>query len=140
MIRQLKDDAAFPVLKIDFPMAQMAVKAGNKIGVAATFQPTVEPTSNLLRTAATEAGVDITITKEVIPEAYEALLANHVQKHDSLLLEAVRKLEASGVDVIVLAQVSMARLLPLLPENIKVPVLSSLQTSLDAIRDSFRRQ
>src|SRR3712207_338562 len=72
----LARDFDFPVLKIDYPLARRAVAAGRRIGVAATFPPTLAPTSRLLREAAAEAGAEIEIVEEVAPEAYEALLSN----------------------------------------------------------------
>lgn len=123
-----------PVLKIDYPMAQRAVGTGRRIGVAATFPPTLGPTGKLISDAATEAGTEIEIIQEVEPEAYEALLANDTARHDELLMGAVERLERRDVSAIVLAQVSMARILPLLDGRTKVPVLSSLHTSLEAVR------
>ncbi len=136
MAEQLNNDFALPVLKIDYPMALEAVNAGKRIGVAATFSPTLVPTTKLLSEAAIEAGTNIEIIQEVSPEAYQALLANDYQKHDELLLAVIERLEQQKLDVIVLAQVSMARILPQLNGRIKVPVLSSLHTSLKAIREA----
>jgi Asp/Glu/hydantoin racemase len=130
----LAAEFALPILKIDYPMAQQAVAGGGKIGVAATFPPTLEPTTRLISEAAMDAGTTVEIVREVSPDAYRALLANDTATHDELLLALIEELEAQGVSVIVLAQVSMARVLPLLNGRITVPVLSSLQTSLEAIR------
>src|SRR5215207_10354231 len=87
-------DAKFdvPVLKIDYPMARQAVRTGRKIGVAATFPPTLEPTARLLHEAAGEAGTSIEIVEEVSAGAYTALLSNDTATHDRLLLEAVARL------------------------------------------------
>lgn len=134
MAAQLRHACNVPILKIDYPMAQRAVRAGGKIGVAVTFPPTVEPTTNLLTAAAAEAGTEIELVREVVPEAYQALLSNDLPRHDELLLAAIERLIAQGVAAIVLAQVSMARIVPLLGDRSSVPVLSSLQTSLDAVR------
>jgi Asp/Glu/hydantoin racemase len=133
----LNDNFDLPVLKIDYPMARQAVSIGKRIGVAATFSPTLEPTTRLLYEAAEEAGTTIEIIREVAPEAYEALLTNNYQEHDELLLAAIKQLEQQDASVIVLAQVSMARILPSIESQIAVPVLSSLHTSLDAIREAF---
>ncbi|HEX8351717.1 MAG TPA: aspartate/glutamate racemase family protein [Pyrinomonadaceae bacterium] len=127
----------FPVLKIDYPMARMAARAGGRVGVAATFPPTLRPTRKLLSDAAEEVGAAIEIVEEVAEGAYDALLSNDAERHDELLLDAVSRLEARGVSVIVLAQVSMARVLPKLAGRTGVPVLSSLHTSLEAIRGAF---
>lgn len=135
MVTELRTRFDLPILKIDYPMAQAAVKAGARIGLAATFPPTMEPTTNLLHTAAAEVGVEIELVKELVPEAYQALLANDLARHDELLLAAIERLAAQGVAAIVLAQVSMARILPLVKAaHLKVPVFSSLHTSLDALR------
>jgi Asp/Glu/hydantoin racemase len=135
--QRLDDDFDLPILKIDYPMARQAVRSGKTIGVAATFPPTLEPTCRLLSEAAAEAGMTIEIIQEVEPEAYKALLANDSQKHDELLLAAIERLEKQEVSAIVLAQVSMARILPRIHGRVAVPVLSSLHTSLEAIREAL---
>jgi Asp/Glu/hydantoin racemase len=137
MAVSLAGDFPLPVLKIDYPMAREAVRAGLRVGVAATFPPTLVPTCKLLTEAAAEAGREIEIVQQVAPEAYTALLANDTATHDRLLLEAVRRLGEQGVSAIVLAQVSMARILPQLEGRARVPVLSSLHTSLAAVREAL---
>src|SRR5829696_1442183 len=137
MTESLARDFSFPVLKIDYPMARRAVRAGRRIGLAATFPPTLAPTSRLLREAAAEAGAEIEIVEEVAPEAYRALLANDAATHDGLLVAAVENLQNKDVAAVVLAQVSMARALPLLERGARVPVLTSLHTSLEAIREAL---
>jgi len=140
MLRRLRGAAGFPVLKIDDPMARLAARAGRKIGVAVTFPPTLETTTKLLNGVAAEAGVAIEILPEVAPEAYQALLAGDHQRHDDLLLAAIERLAEQRVDAIVLAQVSMARILPRLEGRVSVPVLSSLDTSLAAIRETLKEE
>jgi Asp/Glu/hydantoin racemase len=139
MVERLDDSFELPVLKIDSPMARQAVRAGVRIGVAATFLPTLEPTSKLLYETAAEDGTEIEIIQESSPEAYRALLAGDSSTHDELLLAAIERLEKRDVAAIVLAQVSMARILPRLAGRVGVPVLSSLHTSLDAIRETLDR-
>lgn len=134
MSDSLARDFRMPVLKIDYPMARAAVRAGRRVGVAATFPPTLVPTSRLLNEAAEEAGTEIEIVQEVEPKAYDALLANDTAAHDRLLLDLIERLQGQDVSCVVLAQVSMARVLPLVGERARVPVLTSLHTSLEAIR------
>lgn len=137
MVHSLARDFGFPVLKIDYPMARKAVRAGRRVGVAATFPPTLVPTSKLLRDAAEEAGVEIEIVEEVTAGAYDALLAGDTAAHDELLAAAVQDLQKRDVSAVVLAQVSMARTLPLIERTARVPVLTSLHTSLEAIREAL---
>ncbi len=137
MSDSLARDFSIPVLKIDYPMARAAVRAGRRVGVAATFPPTLAPTSKLLNEAAAEAGAEVEIVQEVEPRAYEALLSNDTETHDRLLLDLIDRLQDKGVACVVLAQVSMARVLPLLEGRGRAPVLTSLHTSLEAIRDAL---
>jgi len=134
MSDSLARDFRMPVLKIDYPMARAAVRAGRRVGVAATFPPTLAPTSKLLNEAAEEAGTEIEIVKEVEPKAYDALLANDTATHDRLLLDLIGRLQGKDVACVVLAQVSMARVLPMVGGRARVPVLTSLHTSLEAVR------
>ena len=140
MVVELGLRVSVPLLKIDYPMAQQAVRAGRRIGVATTFPPTLGPTRRLIEAAATEAGVAVEIVEEVAPEAYDALLTGDTARHDELLTVAVERLSQRDVAVIVLAQVSMARTLPRLKSLIKVPVLSSLHTSLAAVRAQLEQR
>lgn len=137
MAERISGRFELPVLKIDYPMARAAARAGGRVGVAATFPPTLGPTRKLLSEAAEETGATLEIVEEVAPEAYDALLSGDVERHDELLLGAVSRLEARGVSVVVLAQVSMARILPKVAGRVGVPVLSSLHTSLEAVREAF---
>jgi aspartate/glutamate racemase len=137
MSDSLARDFPMPVLKIDYPMARAAVRAGRRVGVAATFPPTLAPTSRLLNEAAAEAGTELEIVQEVEPEAYTALLANDTATHDRLLLDLIERLQNRDVACVVLAQVSMARVLPLVGARARVPVLTSLHTSLEAIREAL---
>jgi glutamate racemase len=140
MIERLSPLFALPVLKIDYPMAREAVAAGRRrIGIAATFPPTIAPTSQLISEAAGEAGVEVELVQEVVPGAYEALLSGDDETHDERLCAGVARLAAARVDVIVLAQISMARVLPRLEGRTGVPVLSSLHTSLSAIRGALKQ-
>ena len=135
MLKALRDEAEVPLLKIDEPMARCAVSAGAHIGVAVTFPPTRETTHRLLQDAAEEAGVQVEISDEVLPLAYRALLAGDLETHDAVLLAGIDRLAESGAEAIVLAQVSMARVLLKARERVSVPVLTSLDSSLDAIRE-----
>ena len=134
MSDSLARDFRMPVLKIDYPMARAAVRAGRRVGVAATFPPTLAPTSKLLNEAAEEAGTEIEIVQEVEPKAYDALLAHDTATHDRLLLDLIGRLQGKDVACVVLAQVSMARVLPMVGGRARVPVLTSLHTSLEAVR------
>jgi Asp/Glu/hydantoin racemase len=134
MMNELAPWAGVPVFKIDDAMGADAVGRGGKLGVVVSFRPTLEPTCSLLRNAAAVAGKHIELITSVTTEAYDALLSGNADRHDDLLLDAIDDLSMQNVNAIVLAQVSMARLLPKLQGSVNVPVYSSLTSSLAAIR------
>lgn len=113
-----------PILKIDDPMMAEAARNGPRIGLLCTASSTVEPSSALLRAHAAEQGRDITIKTVLRPEAYQALMAGDRAQHDAILHEAATEI-ASHVDVLVLAQASLAHLRDGLAAELKCPVLAS---------------
>lgn len=128
-----------PVLRIDEPMADAAVARGARIGVAATLHTTLEPTAELLRRKAQAAGKDVELVECLCEGAFEAVLAGDTETHDVLVSKAmVNKL--GEVDVIVLAQASMARVIERLPRGaLTAPVLSSPVLGLEHVRERLAR-
>jgi Asp/Glu/hydantoin racemase len=117
--------AKVPVLRVDQPMADLAVKTGSRIGVIATLQTTLQPTSDLVQRSAAAAGKEIELTSMVCDGAFEALMSGDAAKHDELVGNVLRDL-SKKVDVILLAQASMARVVDTLSEADKiVPIVAS---------------
>jgi aspartate/glutamate racemase len=114
-----------PVLRVDQPMADQAVRTGKRIGVIATLPTTLEPTSDLVKRRAAAAGKDIVLQSRLCEGAFDALMRGDTETHDRMVVEALKEL-STQVDVIVLAQASMARVVDSLSEaDKKVPILSS---------------
>lgn len=114
-----------PVLRVDQPMADRAVQTGRRIGVIATLPTTLNPTADLVRRRAALAGKSVELTARLCEGAFEALMAGDAERHDSLVASALRELSRQ-VDVIVLAQASMARVVDTLSElDRRVPILAS---------------
>lgn len=117
--------SAIPVLRVDQPMADRAVQTGPRIGVIATLPTTLDPTKDLVQRRAAAAGKPIELTAVLVEGAFEALMSGDAAKHDALVSGALREL-STNVDVIVLAQASMARVVDALPpEDRRVPILAS---------------
>ena len=120
-----------PVLRVDRPMADYAVSIGERIGVAATLNTTLEPTTALIREISESAGKQIILTSKLCEGAFEAVIAGDTLKHDELVSLGLRDL-MDQVDVIVLAQASMARVVGELPDDeVRVPVLSSPRLAVE---------
>ncbi len=114
-----------PVLRVDQPMADKAVQLGKRIGVVATLPTTLNPTSDLVCRRAIAAGKEIELVPVLCEGAFEALMSGDAATHDQKVGDALRKL-AYEVDVILLAQASMARGVDTLAEADKqVPIIAS---------------
>jgi Asp/Glu/hydantoin racemase len=119
------------VLRVDEPMAERAVATGPRVGVIATLPSTLQPTADLIRTKAAALGKPIELIAQVVEGAFDAVISGDGAKHDSLVGVALRDL-SSRVDVIVLAQASMARVTDSLsPEQKPVPILSSPRLAVE---------
>ncbi|WBL24674.1 aspartate/glutamate racemase family protein [Zunongwangia sp. HGR-M22] len=120
-----------PVLRVDRPMADKAVSEGKKIGVVATLPTTLEPTSDLVRRRALAVGKEIELTSKLCEGAFEALMNGNAQEHDKKVAAALIEL-TDTVDVIVLAQASMARVVEQLDDiDRKVPILASPPVAME---------
>jgi len=132
VVAQMRASVAVPVVRIDDAMAEEAVARGDRIGVAATLPTTLAPTVALLRRKAEEAGSRASFDARVATGAFRLLAAGDRQGHDQALLELLGELAAVN-DVVVLAQASMARVLPGLPEAQRARFLSSPRSGVERV-------
>lgn len=122
---------AVPVLRVDQPMADLAVQTGRRVGVIATLPTTLNPTADLVNRRAAVAGKTIALTSWLCEGAFEALMSGDAAKHDTMVAAALKEL-SQQVDVIVLAQASMARVVDTLaPADRRVPILASPALAID---------
>lgn len=96
-----------PALRIDEPMAERAA-AYHKVGVAATLQSTIGPTTELILSKAAALGREIAVDVKVIDNVGTLLAEGREARYDQIVGDELRKL-AWNNDVVVLAQASMAR-------------------------------
>ncbi len=124
-----------PVLRVDQPMADKAVSTGKKIGVIATLSTTLEPTSDLVRRRAIAANKEIELKSVLCEGAFDALMSGDAVTHDKKVGDALKQL-VNEVDVIVLAQASMARVVDTLTDaEKKVPILASPPIAMEYLRE-----
>jgi Asp/Glu/hydantoin racemase len=129
-----RGEVGIPIYRVDEPMAEQAVTGGRRIGVLATLAATLQPTLNLLRRKAAANGEEYELRESVCPGAFEALQVGDTGRHDDIVATEVRRL-AGEVDVLVLAQASMARVLDSLPDGeVRVPVLTSPRSGVRQLR------
>jgi Asp/Glu/hydantoin racemase len=120
-----------PVLRVDQPMADRAVETGRRIGVIATLPTTLEPTADLIRRRAAAAGKSVEVADRLCEGAFDALMSGDAARHDAMVSSALGTL-GREVDVIVLAQASMARVVEgLAAEERRVPILASPRLAVE---------
>lgn len=129
-----------PLLRVDQPMADRAVSMAQRVGVIATLSTTLTPTTELVRARAAAQGRTVEITTYLCEGAFEALQAGDTAQHDALVRAGLAALTPQ-VEVIVLAQASMARVVEALPaEEKNIPILSSPQLGVDAARAALAQR
>ena len=127
-----------PVLRVDQPMADRAVATGPRVGVIATLPTTLEPTADLIRRRAAAAGKGVEVTDRLCEGAFDALMGGDAARHDAMVADALKTL-GREVDVIVLAQASMARVVEgLAADDRRVPILASPPLAVDHIAGMLR--
>lgn len=133
-VAEMQRAVRIPVVRIDEAMAEEAVRRGGRVGVAATLPTTLRPTLALLEAKAREAGREVGLEPLCIEGAYERLVAGDREGHDALLASSLGSL-AARVDTVVLAQASMAHVLPELPGALREKFLTSPRLGLARVRD-----
>jgi Asp/Glu/hydantoin racemase len=127
-----------PVLRVDAPMADYAVRRGERIGVAATLQTTLEPTAALIREKAKALGKEIQLHSKLCEGAFEAAINGNTAKHDEIVSAGLLELMEKA-DAIVLAQASMARVADKFPaDGAHVPILSSPRLAVEHLAEVLR--
>ena len=123
--------SSVPVLRVDQPLADKAVQIGKRIGVIATLSTTLDPTTDLVKRRAAVAGKEIELKAVLCEGAFDALMRGDAVEHDQKVASALRQL-VQEVDVIVLAQASMGRVVDTLSDAEKrVPILASPPVAME---------
>lgn len=132
----LRQVVELPVVQVDEPMAEAAVKTGRRVGVFATLESTLGPSVALVQRMAARLGREASVRAYLAEGAFARLQAGDSEGHDDLLLRCVR--EAMGeIDVAVLAQASMARAEARLSRELPIPVFGSLRLAVLRVRELF---
>jgi Asp/Glu/hydantoin racemase len=130
----LRQVIGLPVVQVDEPMAEAAVRSGRRIGVFATLESTMEPSSELVRRVARERGQEVSVRAYLCDGAFARLQSGDAEGHDELLAQALRK-AAGEIDAAVLAQASMARAETRLARELPIPVFGSLRLAVLRVRE-----
>ena len=121
-----------PIVRIDEEMCREAARLGKRVGVLATLPTTLEPTKNTVSRVAREMNRHV----ELVDGLVDAFGADQ-DKFKALLCGKAAEI-ADQVDVILLAQGSMAYAEDAIHEKIGKPVLSSPRFGAQALAAALK--
>ena len=136
-VDQVQAQSGIPVLPIDDAMLERALAEGSRLGVLATVAAGLEQQRQSIARVAAAAGKQVEIEAVLRPDAFVALNAGDVAGHDRILLDELRGL-AEMVDVVILAQASMAGLMRSVPADLPVAVFSSPGLAVEKVKEMLR--
>jgi len=121
-----------PVLRPNEAAFSKALDVGGVIGLVVTFPPALRMLQDELVAMAAASGRSIATKPILVPGALDALKAGDGASHDRLVVSACRGL--SGLHALVLGQFSLSRAAPALREILSVPVLTTPDCAVEALR------
>jgi aspartate/glutamate racemase len=124
--------ADIPVLKPNEAMFEEALEAGNRIGLLATFQPSVPSMEKEFFQMAEQRGKVVKLESLWVPGAMDALKSGDGDTHDRLLAQGASNL--SSCDAVMLAHFSTARALPSVSRAINRTVLTSPDSAIARLK------
>ena len=131
-IEAVAASVAVPVLKPNEAMFDEALAGGSRIGLVATFEPSLAPMREELLAMAQERGQAIELRECHVPQAMQLLAQGDAQAHHDRVAHAVATL--GDCDVVMLAQFSMAGAAVAARAQARCPVLTSPDCAVQALR------
>jgi len=122
-----RQQAPLPVLKPNEAMIADARLMGVRIGLLATFGPTLESMPS-------EFPMGVQLECKLADGALAALNAGDAVTHDALIAQAAVELKQRGCGVIALAQFSMARAREAVATRTGLPVLTTVDSAVGELK------
>jgi hypothetical protein len=127
--------AGADVLRVDRPMVERAVELAGvgpgRVAVVAALESTIAPTRDLFDEVMLATGADLDVEVHVVDGAWERFATGDVEGYLDAIADRLVSI-GSSVDVVVLAQASMAPAVARLDAT--VPILSSPRLAIEALR------
>lgn len=136
VVNMIRPFVRVPLIAIDDAMGRKAVTCGDRILVLATAGSTEGPMREKLNAEAAKLGKSIQIDFQANAEAFQAMKAVQMERHDAILLDMAKNI--SGYDCVVLAQASMAHLDQKIEAICKIPVLSSPGLCMEQVKETLK--
>jgi len=127
-----KSALALPVLKPNEAMFDEAMEAGSRIGLLATFGPSVPSMEKEFRDMAAKQGKTVYLESLLVEEAMTALKAGDTETHNRLLAESAPRLVEC--DAVMLAHFSTSRALADVSRALNSKVLTSPHSAVARLK------
>lgn len=134
--RVAQHSVGIPVMRIDEPMAELAVERADRIKVLATISSTLDPSVQLIEEKSRQRGKEIVLDPFFCERARQFLDEGNPEGHDRILREEIEK-ALKKFDIVVLAQASMGRVLDTLHVEKRRSVLTSPALAIEHIKRKF---
>ena len=131
-IEQAKEKLNIPVLKPNEAMFEEALKAGTKIGMLATFGPSIPSLESEFKALSNLTKTRTKIISILQKEALAALIAGDKEEHNRLLKKAATSLR--DCDAVMLAQFSASQAFASVSEVVDCPVLTSPHSAVAKLK------
>jgi len=139
-IERVADAVSIPVLKPNEAMFAEAITIGaqgGRIGMLATFEPSIASMEAEFKADAAKGGASVVLESIYVPDAMAALIGGNRDRHDTLVAEAASAL--AHCKAIMLAQFSMAPAAAKVRQRLPgVQVLTSPGSAVAAMKKRVR--
>jgi Asp/Glu/hydantoin racemase len=128
----MQEELPLPILRPNEAMFREAIAAGNRIGMLATFAPSVATMEEEFRQFATEAGTPATLETIVVPEAIDLLRGGDADAHNRLVADTAPRF--ADHDAVMLAHFSTSRAAASVRSEVEVPVLTAPEAAVTRMK------
>lgn len=132
-IERMASELPVPVLKPNEAMFHAAVAMGQRIGMIATFGPSVGTMTDEFEDYIAEVRSPATLRTILVEDAMTALRAGDAETHNRLIAERAHELD--DVDTIMLAHFSTSQAADAVARHVRVPVLSAPGAAVSRMRE-----
>jgi Asp/Glu/hydantoin racemase len=131
-IDRMEQELPLPILRPNEAMFREAIAAGSRIGMLATFAPSVATMEEEFRQFAEEAGAAATLETIVVPDAIDLLREGDADAHNRLVAELAPRF--ADHDAIMLAHFSTSRAAERVRSKVEVPVLAAPEAAVTRMK------
>ena len=131
-IEQAADKASVPVLKPNEAMFEAALAAGQRLGMLATFEPSVAGMEDEFRDMAGAAKSKAALSSFCVPGAMKALQGGDGAQHDQLVAIAAPRFAEH--DAVLLAHFSTSRAAAAVKAVVRCPVLTAPGAAVEKLK------